>query len=113
MNEPKIQITFRHMEPSPIIEKNAYKHLEKLNKFLVAERTPIFIELVLEAQRVHHHHRVELRVKTPHYDVNVHREGPDLYLIMDEVITIAENDLRKAKEKRITENHSGPFVRPG
>lgn len=113
MNDPKISITFRHMEHSPVLEEQARKHLEKLDKFLVSERTPIFIELVLEAQRTHHHHRVELRVKTPHYDLNVHREGPEVYQVLNDVVDIMNNDLREAKRKRIDEDKKGLFTRPG
>jgi ribosomal subunit interface protein len=93
------RITFRHMEPTPVIEEFAQKHLERLDKLLENERTPIYIDLVLEAFPNHAHQRVELLVKTPHYDLVAHHEGPEMYQEIDRVVDIMMRELRKAKER--------------
>jgi len=93
------KITFRHMEPTPVIEEFAYKHLERLDKLLEGERTPIYIELVLEAFPNHAHQRVELLVKTPHFDLVAHHEGAEMYQEIDRVIDIMMQQIRRAKER--------------
>lgn len=95
------RITFRGMDHSPVIEEFANDHLKKLEAFLEDERTPIAIDLVLTAQPVHAHHKVELRVKTPHYDLFAQHEGPEMYQEIDRVTDKMLQELRRAKEKRI------------
>jgi ribosomal subunit interface protein len=101
------RITFRGMEHSPVLEEFAQKHLEKLEKFLATERTPIYIDLVLEAYPNHAHHKVELRIKTPHYDLVAHHEGPEMYQEVDKVTEKMLQELRKAKEKFVEEAKKG------
>ena len=67
------------------------------------ERTPIMIDLILEASHVHAHHRVELRVKTPHYDLIAHHEGPEMYQEIDRVTDKMVQEIRRAKERLVDE----------
>lgn len=101
------RIVFRGMDSSPVLEEFAHKHLEKVEKFLEHERTPIMIDLVMEASHVHAHHKVELRVKTPNYDLVAHHEGPELYQEVDRVVDKMIAELRRAKEKRVDEVKKG------
>lgn len=93
------RITFRGMDHSPVIEEYCNGQLVKVEEFIKNEREPMYIDLVLEAERTHHHHRVELRIKTPNYDVITHYEGPDMYDVIDRVIDTMYHELREAKRK--------------
>ena len=101
------RIVFRGMDSSPVLEEYAQKHLEKLDRFLENERPPIAIDLVMEASHVHAHHKVELRVKTPNYDLVAHHEGPELYQEVDRVVDKMLAELRRAKEKRVDSAKKG------
>jgi ribosomal subunit interface protein len=97
------RIAFRGMEQSPVLEEFAQKHLEKLEKLLSTEPTPVFVDLVLEAHHTHHHHKVELRVITPHYDLIAHHEGPEMYQEVERVTDKMVQEIRRAKERFTTE----------
>lgn len=96
-------VAFRNMEHSAVLEEFAYKHLEKVEKVLENEPTPVKIDLVITAASTHPHHNVEIRVKTPHYDLITQHEGPELYQEIDKVTDKMVQEIRKAKEKRIDE----------
>ncbi len=95
------QITFHQMDHSKVIEDYANEHLEKIEKFLQNERTPIYIELTFTPSKVHAHHRVELLVKSPNYDLHVEREGSDFYKTLDDVIDTMYHNLHKEKRKEL------------
>lgn len=95
------RITFRNMDHSDMIEEHANKQLSKIEEFLHHERTPIFIDLVLEPSKTREHNKVELRVKSPHYDLVSTYEGPDFYAILDRVIDVMYYDLREKKQKDV------------
>lgn len=98
------RITFKGMEHSAPMEQEANKQLEKVEKFLLEEdRTPIYIDLVLEPSRVHSHHKIELRVKSPQYDRISNYEGPEFYLVLSRVIDVMYRELHEDK-KRLDEN---------
>lgn len=91
------------MESTPVLEEFAQKHLEKVAKILENEPTPIYIDLTLEAKPTHAHHRVEMIVKTPHYDLVAHHEGPEMYQEIDHVVDTMIRELRKAKARLVDE----------
>ena len=95
------RITFRNMDHTAAIENYANEHLSKIEKFLVNEPTPVSIDLVLEPSKTREHNRVELHVKTPHYDLISHHEGPQFYKVLDHVIDVMLQQLLEAKRKRI------------
>lgn len=95
------RVVFREMDSSVALEKYADEHLEKITTFLKNERDPIYIDLSLEAGRPHAHHRVELRIKTPRYDLIVHEEGAEIYKVLDSVIDRMYYQLHKEKEALI------------
>lgn len=97
----KKQITFRATEPSTVAENYANEQLAKIEDFLKHEHTPISIDIIFTAGHIHAHHRVELLVNTPHYDLITHYEGPDLYDGIDEVIDTMYRKLLEEKDKRI------------
>jgi ribosomal subunit interface protein len=98
------RITFRGMEHSPVIEQHADEQMSKIVTFLEHEPTPVFIDLVLEAHRHHAHHKVELRIKSPNYEVISNYEGPDLYKVLDRVLDVAYETLHEKKRQRVDKN---------
>lgn len=95
------KFTFRHMEASSVIEDYANKQLKKVYEFLTNEREPIYVELTFEPSKVHAHHKVELLVKSPHYDLVAHREGPEFYDLIDKVVDIMYHNLHEEKRRNI------------
>jgi ribosomal subunit interface protein len=100
------RIAFRHMEKTEPMEQHINEHLAKIEQFLEHEKEPIHIDLILEPSKVHAHHRVELRVKSPNYDRIVERENPDFYLALDFVINTMYDKLHEDKQRHIDERKS-------
>lgn len=94
------RITFRNMEHSDVLKEYADKQLDKVVRFLGNERTPIYIDLVFEPSKIHEHHRIELRVKSPNYDLisNYEFKGDPFYDVLDRVIDVMYNRLREKKQ---------------
>ncbi len=97
------RIVFRNMDKSDIMEAYANQQLAKIEQFLSEERSPVHIDLFFEPSKVHEHHRVELRIKTPHYDKNsdYEHEGMDFYKVLDRVIDVMYRELLEQKRKNI------------
>ena len=97
------RLTWRGMENTPVLEEFAQKHLEKIEKLLANERSPIMIDLMCEAHPNHAHNKVELRVQTPNFDLIAHHEGPELYQEIDRVTDKMVGEIRRAKERLVDE----------
>jgi len=97
------KFTFRHMDHSDVIKDYADRQLKKVLEFLSNEREPIYLDLIFSPSDVHAHHNVELLVKTPHYDLVAHREGPEFYDLIDKVVDIMYHNLHEEKRKAIDE----------
>lgn len=95
--------TFKDTEHSNVLEDYANKQLGKIEEFLQGERSPIFIDVVFEPSKVHAHHKVELRVKTPHYELITHHEGTEFYDMVDRVIDTMYRLLHEEKERRLSD----------
>lgn len=95
------RITFRNMTHSGPMEDHVNEQLTKIEKFLSNEPTPIYIDMILEASKIHAHPRAELHVKTPHYDLmsEYEHEGVDMYDVIDRVIDVMYRQLHQKKEK--------------
>ncbi len=104
------RITFRNMDHVPSIENYANNRLHKVEHFLEREPTPVYIDLVLEPSKVHEHHRVELRVKSPRYELVSNYEGPEFYKVLDHVVDTMMTELTEEKRKVVDErkNHKKP-----
>ena len=105
VGEMNKRITFRNMEHSEVLKQYADDQLAKLEEFLENERSPVYIDLVFEPSKIHEHHRVELRVKSPNYDLisNYEHEGTGFYDVVDRVIDVMYKELHEAKKKRVDE----------
>lgn len=97
------QFTFKDTEHSKILEDYANQQLAKIEEFLQNERSPIYVEMVFEPSKVHAHHKVELRIKSPHYNLIMHEEGPEFYDVVDQVIDGMYLRLRQEKDKHLSD----------
>jgi len=99
------RIVFRGVEHSDLIEEHAHKQLKKIEQFLEHERTPVHIDLILEPSKLRQHSRVELRIKSPSYDLisSYEHEGMQFYEVLDHVIDAMYFRLHEEKKKR--DNH--------
>lgn len=93
------KVTFRHMDHSKVMEDYIDKQMAKIEKFLQREREPVFLELVLEPSKIHAHHRIEIRVKTPDYYLVNDYEGPEFYDVLDRVLDVMYNRLHEKKRE--------------
>jgi ribosome-associated translation inhibitor RaiA len=98
------RIVFHGIEKTKPMEEYCNKQLAKVEHFLENERTPIFIDLTLEPSKVHAHHFIELRVKTPHYHKISTYEGPEFYDVVDRVIDVMYHELHEQKKKDMEHN---------
>jgi len=103
--EFKKHITFKNMEKSEVMQNYANEKLAHIEDFLSHEPTPIFIELVLEASKTREHPKIELRIKTPHYDefVGTEHDGTPFYDALDNVLDIMYRRLVDKKERLVDE----------
>jgi len=98
----ELEITYRGIEPSAAMDKYVAKYFEKFKKYFGKEDpSSIFLHVVLEGKLNHHIFVVEVRVKTEHFNVQVKREGADMYPLIDETMHIVERDLQKDKQRRV------------
>lgn len=97
------RIVFRGVAHSDVAEQHANEQLKKIEHFLENEPTPVYIDLIFEPSKLRQHSRVELRVKTPHYDLVSHYEyeGVQFYDVLDRVIDVMYQRLHEEKEKNI------------
>jgi ribosomal subunit interface protein len=104
------RIVFRNMDHSQAMESFANEHLAKIEEFLQKDdKTPIKIDLIVESSKGHEHHKVELLVKSPKYDLVISREypGKKFYDTLSEVIEIMYQELHKAKDKLVDKRQTG------
>lgn len=101
------RITFRNMTHSAPMEEHANDQLRKIEEFLETDKSPRYIDLMFEPSKVHAHHRVELRVKTPSYDRVSHYEGPDFYAVLDRVIDTMYRELHEDKRRILDDRKHG------
>lgn len=95
------KITFRDVPHSAAIENYADQQLARIDEFLSHERSPIVIDLIFSPSKIHAHNRVELLIKTPHYDLVTHFEGPDFYDALDRTIDKMYRQLLEHKDRRM------------
>jgi ribosomal subunit interface protein len=98
----ELEIIFRGTEPSLAMEKYVIKYAEKFKKYFGKENTDsVFVHVVLEGHLTHHIMNVEVRIKSQHFDFTIQREGKEMYVLIDETMKIAEEQLQQKKEKFI------------
>jgi len=96
------------MDTSEVMREYADGQLKKIEEFLSHEPTPIYIDLVFEPSKHREHHRVELRVKSAHYDLisNYEHQGTAFYDVIDRVIDTMYKELHEEKKRHVDERKS-------
>lgn len=107
----KKQITFRGMDHSNAMEGYINEQLAKVESFLEHEKEPVWIHLTLDAERTHHHHKVELQVKSPNFDLFCEYEDADMYDAIDRVIDTMYKLLREKNKELNEKRHTGAVKR--
>lgn len=96
----KLDLVFRGMEHTDAIKDHVLKNVEKFKKYLGKEDPDAtFVHVTLSGQINHDIYKVEIRVKSPHFNLIAERENHDMYPLIDEVVHIMERELKDAKEK--------------
>jgi ribosomal subunit interface protein len=101
------KITFVGQEHSPVLDKHINEQLEKIERFLEEERSPIFIEVIVEQHKTHQYNKISAHVKTPNYDCFAEHEGPDTYLEINETLDRMLKQLRTQKQKLVDRHKHG------
>ena len=108
-----IQVTCRGLEHTEELEQHVRKQLERVVDFLGKDREPFKVAIVLTTHPDHAHQEAHLHVTSASYDVHVHREGPRLFPVIDEVIDIAQRELHNQKREHVDKRDHGGPTRPG
>ena len=96
----KVDVTFRNMSHTQAMEDHVQKYMPKFAKYLGKDNPDAtFVHVILDGHLVHRKCTAEVRVKTPHFNLIVNREGHDMYPLIDEIMHIMEEQLQQAKEK--------------
>ena len=93
------RVVFQGTEHSTGAENFANEQLEKVAEFLSHERSPVYLDLIFKPSKVHSHHFVELRVKSPNYDLISSYEGPDFYETIEHVIDVMYHQIHEKKDR--------------
>jgi len=101
------RITCRGMDHSDALENYVNDQLAKVISFLENEREPIYLDVVLESGTPHAHPQVEVRLKSPNYDLISNYEGNDMYDTIDRVIDVMYQQLQEKKEERVDKKKKG------
>ncbi len=97
----KKRILFHNMEHSNPLEAHANQKLEKIETLLREDEipTPIFLEVFLKANKQHPHHRVEINLKTPYFELHAHDECNEMYVALDNSIDKIVKQYNKQRKK--------------
>ncbi len=93
------RIVCRNMDHSANLENYVNEQFAKVEEFLVNEREPIYVDIILTAGKPHAHDAAEVVLKSPHYNLISKYEGPKMYDVIDRVIDTLYRELREAKKK--------------
>ena len=96
-----IKITFRNCEPTIALENHINEQLHKVKDFLEHERSPVNLEIIVDANPIHAHHRVESRLHAPEYHIMAHDEGDEMYKVISDMIDKLYTELLRTKEKLV------------
>lgn len=101
------RVVFRGMEHDPILEEHVNKEFSKIENFLANDRLPQYIHIILEYHPNHAHNKVEIRIKSPSYEVFVADEGKNMHKLIDLVCDTVYLELRRQKEKWVDRDKKG------
>ncbi len=101
------RVTMRHMDHVPDVENYAHDALERIIQALNGEKSPIYLDLIVEPGRPHAHHQVELLIKTPSLNIVYKEEGLHVFQLIDRACDMAYKKIHEEKKKRIKNIRNG------
>ncbi len=91
----KVNITFKHTEPSEALRAYAAEKFSNCMKKFVQNSTEAHVVFIVEKNR----HIAEVSFRTDGADFNSREESGDLYASVDALVNSLTQQLRKHKEK--------------
>src|SRR6476646_928171 len=98
----QINVTFRHVEPTPTLRSHAEEKLERMVKKHL--RRPVDAHVILSVSK--ERHAAEITLQADHVTMFAKEETTDLYAAIDLAVGKLEHQAQKLREKR--KEHKGP-----
>jgi len=102
-----IKLSFHNMPHSAALENHIREKLRKVESlFKNRSDQSLFVEFFLNAHTQHTHHAAEMRIKNGTISATTHDEGPDMYVVADNVIEKMITIIKKEKAKISHKKHN-------
>jgi putative sigma-54 modulation protein len=98
----QINVTFRHVDPTPALRSHAEEKLERMVKKHL--RRPVDAHVILSVSK--ERHAAEITLQADHVTMFAKEETTDLYAAIDLAVAKLEHQAQKLREKR--KEHKGP-----
>jgi putative sigma-54 modulation protein len=98
----QINVTFRHVDPTPALRSHAEEKLERMVKKHL--RRPVDAHVILSVSK--ERHAAEITLQADHVTMFAKEETTDLYAAIDLAVGKLEHQAQKLREKR--KEHKGP-----
>ena len=98
----QINVTFRHVDPTPALRSHAEDKLERMVKKHL--RRPVDAHVILSVSK--ERHAAEITLQADHVTMFAKEETTDLYAAIDLAVGKLEHQAQKLREKR--KEHKGP-----
>src|SRR5262245_46861573 len=98
----QINVTFRHVDPTPALRSHAEEKLERMVKKHL--RRPVDAHVILSVAK--ERHAAEITLQADHVTMFAKEETTDLYAAIDLAVGKLEHQAQKLREKR--KEHKGP-----
>ena len=103
----QINVTFRHVDPTPALRSHAEEKLERMVKKHL--RRPVDAHVILSVSK--ERHAAEITLQADHVTMFAKEETTDLYAAIDLAVSKLEHQAQKLREKR--KEHKGPSAARG
>src|SRR5690349_20807493 len=90
----KIDITFRHLEPTEALKGFVNEKLKKIEKYILK---PIDIHVILSTEK--YLHKAEINVQDTHLSAHAEEECEDMYASIEKAVAKVGKVLKKHKDK--------------
>ena len=98
----QINVTFRHVDPTPALRSHAEEKLERMVKKYLHRPVDAHVILSVAKER----HAAEITLQADHVTMFAKEETTDLYAAIDLAVAKLEHQAQKLREKR--KDHKGP-----
>src|SRR5262249_42249037 len=98
----QINVTFRHVDPTPALRTHAEDKLERMVKKYL--RRPVDAHVILSVAK--ERHAAEITLQADHVTMFAKEETTDLYAAIDLAVAKLEHQAQKLRAKR--KEHKGP-----